>query len=292
MATKKELVDPADVKSLSTTLNFQSGILEGIFEKKHKQSVVNDLEKKLDTLLKSTGDVEEVLTDNSPSDALSLVKDSLSVISESAAKVASEVDPVLTASTSQKLERLEKNIQQAESKIAEFADASEEERDSKLDLAQESLRQLFMETTSTLTTSHTQLADAMNSRKDLRLDEKEQSADYFMTGVATALFNDILPTEDPDNTAVVAIRDRVNDLCVKIDDEVGKDLNAILHDENFKKLEANWSGLFELLDSTDWSANVSVDILDATKEELGEDLRNNAVDLTTGEFFKKIYTNE
>jgi type VI secretion system protein ImpC len=292
MSEVMELVDPADVKALSTSLNYQAETLEGIFEKKRKQSVVNDLEEKLGTLLKNTADAEGLLTGYTPTEALSLVRDSFTGISESAGKVASGVDPMLTASTIQKLERLEKAAQHAEGKIAEIAEATEEEHDTKLRFAQDSLRLLFEETTTTLTSSQTQLAEAVKSRKDLALDEKEQSADYFMTGIATALFNDILPSEDPDHTAVASIRGRVNDLCGQIDEEVGADLNAILHDDNFKEMEANWTGMFDLLDSTDWSANVAVDMLDVTKDELGEDFRNNAVDLTTGEFFKKLYTTE
>lgn len=291
MSEVTELVS-AEVSLLSDSLNYHSETLASIFAKKHKQSLVNKLGEDLDGLLKMAGDVEDVLDGYSLNDALGLVRNSFSAVELSANAVKSQVDAGLASSTLKKLEYLENSAQRTEAKIIELAAASEEEQEVKLKFAQESLRQLFEETASTLGKNSLQLGEAINHRKDLVLDDKEQSADYFMTGIATAIFNGILPDSDPDNLAIAAIRERVSLLCRQIDEQVECDLNAILHDPMFKQLEANWTGLFDLLDSTDWSANVAVDMLDVTKDELAEDFRNNAVDLTTGEFFKKLYTAE
>ena len=106
------------------------------------------------------------------------------------------------------------------------------------------------------------------------------------------MFNDILPSEDDDCTPLAAIRQKVRNITSDIDERLYRDLDAIIHAEDFKALEANWVGLNNLIESTDWSADVKIDMIDCTKEELGEDLENNAVDLINGDLFKKVYVAE
>ncbi|TDF42511.1 type VI secretion system contractile sheath large subunit [Alteromonadaceae bacterium M269] len=134
--------------------------------------------------------------------------------------------------------------------------------------------------------------ESLQVDETLALDEGEQAADYFLGSLATALFNEILPSEDDDCTPLAAIRQKVRNITSDIDERLYRDLDAIIHAEDFKALEANWVGLNNLIESTDWSADVKIDMIDCTKEELGEDLENNAVDLINGDLFKKVYVAE
>ena len=126
----------------------------------------------------------------------------------------------------------------------------------------------------------------------LALDESEQAADFFLRSIATALFNDILPANDEDGLALATIRHKVHELSEEVDIRITRDLNSIIHNEDFKALESNWVSLRGLIENADWSANIMIDLLDCTKDELREDLENNAMDLTSSELFKKIYVAE
>ncbi|MBA6232796.1 type VI secretion system contractile sheath large subunit [Colwellia sp. MB3u-28] len=175
--------------------------------------------------------------------------------------------------------------------LVEEAKAAEPEDTATLDNARKSFLKLAKDT-QPLSTQQKSLSESLQSEDNLVLDEAEQAADYFLSSLAIALFNDILSVDDDESSHLAAIRQKVRNLTSQINDKLDEDLNAIVHDENFKAMEANWLGLHNLIESTDWSADVMIDVFDCTKEELGEDLENNAVDLINGEFFKKVYVAE
>lgn len=64
-------------------------------------------------------------------------------------------------------------------------------------------------------------------------------------------------------------------------------MRSILHDREFRSLEAAWRGLFFLVRRTDTSADLKIFILDVTKEELASDLKN-AKDLKNSAYFRWI----
>ncbi len=85
---------------------------------------------------------------------------------------------------------------------------------------------------------------------------------------------------------------KIQELISIIDTKVNDQLNAIIHHEKFQKLEATWRGLFDLLESTNFKKNMTLEILDVAKDEIGEDFENNSVDFTGCALFKKVYTDE
>lgn len=87
-------------------------------------------------------------------------------------------------------------------------------------------------------------------------------------------------------------RGKIQELIAQIDKMVNDQVNEILHQPKFQKLESTWRGLFNLLENTNFRANIMIDILDVSKEELEEDFQNNSIDFTNSAFFQKVYFKE
>ena len=84
----------------------------------------------------------------------------------------------------------------------------------------------------------------------------------------------------------------VQSIIAKIDELINLQVNEILHDKDFKYIEAQLTSINELLKRTNFDANVKVDMLDVSKEELEEDFESNSVDIAGSELFKKVYVKE
>ncbi|WP_232459227.1 type VI secretion system contractile sheath domain-containing protein, partial [Burkholderia ubonensis] len=53
-----------------------------------------------------------------------------------------------------------------------------------------------------------------------------------------------------------------------LDEQLGRQLDAILHHPAFQALESTWRGLQFLVDRTDFRQNVKIEVLDVSKEAL------------------------
>jgi type VI secretion system protein ImpC len=84
-----------------------------------------------------------------------------------------------------------------------------------------------------------------------------------------------------------AIQERI----AEIDQIIGEQLNAILHDAQFQKLEATWRGMFYLVMGTETGTQLKLRVLNATRDELQKDL-DKAVEFDQSNLFKKIYEEE
>lgn len=107
----------------------------------------------------------------------------------------------------------------------------------------------------------------------------------FMSGMAALLLNVDTSSGRLDKGAIF-------DVIAQIDEMVNDQLNEVIHNEKFKKLESSWLSLNDLILNTNFKANIMVDIIDVSKEELAEDFENNSVDITGSELFKKTYVSE
>ncbi|HEV2613169.1 MAG TPA: type VI secretion system contractile sheath large subunit [Gammaproteobacteria bacterium] len=76
-----------------------------------------------------------------------------------------------------------------------------------------------------------------------------------------------------------------------IDNKIHEQLDMILHNEDFQKLESLWTSLKYVVDKTDFKANTKIEILDVDKETLREDF-NDAPDITHSALYKHIYIQE
>lgn len=115
--------------------------------------------------------------------------------------------------------------------------------------------------------------------------EEVSEESRFMSSMAALLLNIDTSAGRLDKGAII-------DVIAGIDDMVNDQLNEIIHNEKFKKLESSWRSLNDLILNTNFKANIMIDVLDVTKEELAEDFENNSVDITGSELFKKTYIDE
>lgn len=76
-----------------------------------------------------------------------------------------------------------------------------------------------------------------------------------------------------------------------IDRKLSTQLNAIIHDPKFLKLEGTWRGLNYLVMNSETGTSLKIRVLNASKRDLTRDLQR-AVEFDQSQLFKKIYENE
>jgi type VI secretion system protein ImpC len=76
-----------------------------------------------------------------------------------------------------------------------------------------------------------------------------------------------------------------------IDRKMSTQLNAIMHDPKFLKLEGSWRGLSYLVQNSETGTSLKIRVLNASKRDLTRDL-TKAVEFDQSQLFKKIYENE
>ena len=76
-----------------------------------------------------------------------------------------------------------------------------------------------------------------------------------------------------------------------IDAKLSTQLNAIMHDPKFLKLEGSWRGLHYLVQNSETGSSLKIRVLNASKRDLTRDL-TKAVEFDQSQLFKKIYENE
>jgi type VI secretion system protein ImpC len=76
-----------------------------------------------------------------------------------------------------------------------------------------------------------------------------------------------------------------------IDRKLSVQLNAVMHDPKFLKLEGSWRGLNYLVQNSETGTSLKIRVLNASKRDLTRDL-TKAVEFDQSQLFKKIYENE
>lgn len=77
----------------------------------------------------------------------------------------------------------------------------------------------------------------------------------------------------------------------EIDLRISLQLDEVLHNPMFQKMEASWRSLKFLVDRTDFRKNIKVDILDISKDELAEDFEDAPETIQSG-LYKHVYVDE
>ena len=83
----------------------------------------------------------------------------------------------------------------------------------------------------------------------------------------------------------------LDEMIAHIDDVISAQMDEILHNEAFQKLESSWRGLYTLVERTDFNENIKIDLFNITKEEALEDFELNP-DITQSTLYKHIYSSE
>ena len=76
-----------------------------------------------------------------------------------------------------------------------------------------------------------------------------------------------------------------------LDEKMSKQLNAVMHDPKFLKLEGTWRGLNYLVMNSETSSTLKIRLMNISKRELYRDL-SKAVEFDQSQTFKKLYENE
>ena len=114
--------------------------------------------------------------------------------------------------------------------------------------------------------------------------------DRFLSGLAALLFN-VEAVQGADKQ-VRFDKGKVLEAVARIDEMIDDQMNEILHNPEFQAVEAAWRGLEDLVSHTNFKANITIDLLDVSKDELGEDFESNSANIFNGALFNKIYIQE
>ncbi len=83
----------------------------------------------------------------------------------------------------------------------------------------------------------------------------------------------------------------VDEMISEIDNKLSLQLDAILHNQDFQKLESGWQSLKYLVDKTDFRENIKIEILNVSKDDLLEDFED-APEIPKSGLYKTVYTAE
>ena len=81
----------------------------------------------------------------------------------------------------------------------------------------------------------------------------------------------------------------VDSMIAEIDNRLSLQVDEILHNDKFQKLESAWRGLKYLVDKTNFRENVKLELLNASKEDLLEDFED-APEVVKSGLYQHAYT--
>jgi type VI secretion system protein ImpC len=113
--------------------------------------------------------------------------------------------------------------------------------------------------------------------------EKERAKDYFGQFLAQVVKPGQIVSKD--------VEQNIKFWIAQIDKKLSAQLNEIMHDPAFQKLEGTWRGLKYLIDQTETGDALKIRVLNVTKRELFKDLEK-AVEFDQSTLFKKVYEEE
>lgn len=117
-----------------------------------------------------------------------------------------------------------------------------------------------------------------------RITPTDDGYDVAKHGVA-AFISELLKSDQDSPKVNKGVVDR---MIVELDRKIGAQVDSVLHDQEFQKIEASWRGLKLLVDRTDFRENIKFDLLHATKAELLEDFEF-APELSQSGLYKHVY---
>jgi type VI secretion system protein ImpC len=83
----------------------------------------------------------------------------------------------------------------------------------------------------------------------------------------------------------------VDEMISEIDEKMSKQLDQILHDEAYQKMESAWRGLKLVVDRTNFRENIKLELLNVSKQDLLDDFEDSPEVPKSG-LYKLIYSRE
>ena len=103
-----------------------------------------------------------------------------------------------------------------------------------------------------------------------------------------AFINELL---EPQRAVEKVTQATVDEMIAELDKKLCHQVDAILHNAAFQKMESSWRSLKFLVDRTDFRENNKIEILNVEKQKLLEDFED-APEITKSGLYKIAYTNE
>ena len=86
-------------------------------------------------------------------------------------------------------------------------------------------------------------------------------------------------------------QDVVDEMIASIDQKLSSQMDMILHNETFQKIESAWRSMKYLVDKTDFRENIRIEFMNVSKEDLLDDF-SDAPEVTKSGLYKIAYTSE
>ncbi len=118
-----------------------------------------------------------------------------------------------------------------------------------------------------------------------------QDESFTETKVGLAVFLKYLLNKGSQAADQRISRKTIEDIIKEIDRRISKQMDAILHSSDFQKIESSWKQLYFLVNRINFSENITIDLLDASKEDLINDFEDNIETVHSG-LYKHVYVNE
>jgi type VI secretion system protein ImpC len=95
----------------------------------------------------------------------------------------------------------------------------------------------------------------------------------------------------PEREGVKVSQALVDEMVAGIDQKLSKQVDAVLHNKDFQKLESAWCSLKFMVDRTDFRENNKIEILNVSKQDLLDDFED-APEITKSGLYRTCYTQE
>jgi len=104
----------------------------------------------------------------------------------------------------------------------------------------------------------------------------------------SAFIEELLKPQNENEPVKKAMVDR---MIAEIDAKLSRQMDEILHHQQFQALESSWRGLKLLVDRTNFRENIKLEVLNASKQDLLDDFEDSPEVVQSG-LYKHIYTAE
>jgi len=134
-------------------------------------------------------------------------------------------------------------------------------------------------------------ADDFQSLLNQEFKPKSERAETAVTSAVNTLAEEILKRETSivQDDAVATI----NAIIAELDEKLTAQVNEILHNEEFQKLESAWRGLHHLVNNTETDEQLKIRVMNISKKDLGKNLKKfKGTSWDQSPLFKKIYEEE
>jgi type VI secretion system protein ImpC len=120
-----------------------------------------------------------------------------------------------------------------------------------------------------------------------QLDLDHEYMDLYRRGIAGL----IQKASGLDLNRVTLNKQVVDDFIAEIDQQISAQVNEILHNEQFQKLESSWRSLWYLVDNTEFRNNIRIELLNSSKQDLLENFQD-CKDWQKSGLFKTVYRDQ